>query len=71
MKIVDTRINNNHSMKWYNELANEYLQKMGREVNGGCEMSGTEFRTGSYAKDRNEKQLTVIINYKEQTIEII
>ncbi|MBO8460163.1 MAG: hypothetical protein IAA73_07525 [Bacteroidetes bacterium] len=71
MKKKDFRINDMLSAGKYVDIANEYLHKMGREVNGGYEMSATEFKTKSYRRNHTEKQLDVTINYKEQTIEIV
>lgn len=71
MRTMDLRIEENHSISWYKNMANEYLQKIGREVNGECTMSDTQFKAVSYATNSNEKQLNMTINYNRQVIEII
>jgi hypothetical protein len=59
----------NADIEQFNEIANEYLQReFGREVKGGSSMTWTEFETQSYAKDRTEVQINVVINYDKKTI---
>ena len=66
---TDRRISRELCMYQYEEIANEYLQKeFGRKVNGGCSMEWEKFETQSYAKDRTEKQINVVIDYLKQTI---
>lgn len=66
---TDNRISRDLCVYQFNDIANEYLQReFGREVNGGCSMTWTEFETQSYAKDRTEKQINVVIDYLKQTI---
>lgn len=48
----------------------EYLGEIGRKSSGEYMMSDTECRCVSYPREKSEKKLTVIINYKEQSIEI-
>ena len=66
---TDHRISRDLCVMQFNEIANEYLQKeFGREVNGGSTMTWDYFETQSYAKDRTEKQINVMIDYVRQTI---
>lgn len=66
---TDNRISKDLCVMQFNEIANEYLQReFGRKVNGGSSMSWTEFETQSYAKDRTEAQINVVINYDKKTI---
>lgn len=65
----DTRISRDLCMYQFEELANEYLEReFGRQVKGGCSMTWHTFETQSYAKDRTEVQINVLIHYESQTI---
>lgn len=66
---TDNRISRDLCVMQFIDIANEYLQsEFGREVKGGSSMSWTEFKTQSYAKDRTEVQINVVINYDKKTI---
>lgn len=66
---TDKRISRELCMYQYEEIADEYLQReFGRRVSGGCSMTWETFETQSYAKDRTEKQIDVVIDYIKQTI---
>lgn len=68
-KYEDSRISRDLCIMQFNEIANEYLlREFGREVDGVCRMTWTEFETQSYAKDRTEVQINVVINYDKKTI---
>ena len=64
----DSRINNQHCAKWYQDLADEYLANFGRVSSGGHIMSYETFKTWSYAPTQNDKQIDVEIDYAKQTI---
>ena len=70
MKTTDSRINDLLSFGEYIELMDEYLGEIERKSSGEYMMSDTECRCVSYPREKSEKKLTVIINYKEQSIEI-
>lgn len=70
MKYIDKRINNQLSFGQYSKIVNEYLNRMGRLECSGGTMTYQDFSSVCYARNKEEKQLNIVINYENQTIEI-
>lgn len=71
MTFTDKRISRNCDMGTFHDIANEYLQKYYNRTSSGCVMNYHYFKTCSYRRFANDKQVDVVIHYLSQTITLV